>query len=395
MAGGVGIVGIGQTSYRSRRDDVTYPELLREGVEAALTDAGVTLRDVDAFVFSMAPDALIGVSHAERWIIEAIGATGKPLLRVNTGGSTGISAVQTAYHHIACGMFDTVLVAGADRVGESGDAQTILNRIWDPFYERPLPLNTLTMLAFQAVRFMARYGTTEEHMALIAVKNRRNAMRNPYAHLRTPVTVEEVLTSRVIAWPIKLYDACPQSSGAAGMLLCSAERARYLGRRTAWIRGLAACAETYYMGDRMGPGVVHDHAESEALKEAARRACGMANIRDPAREIDVAELYAPFSNTELHAIQDVGLCERGEVGRLLAAGYFDLDGPMPVNPSGGVMCANPIAVTAMVRAAEAALQVTGRAGERQVEGARTALATGVGGDHQFFGTMVLSQEAET
>jgi len=385
-------VGVGQTPYRSRRDDATYPELLREGVQATLEDADITVKEVDAFVFSMAPDALIGVSHAERWIVDAIGAVGKPLLRTHTGGSTGISAVQVGYHHIASGMCDTVLVAGADRVGESGDAQTILNRIWDPFYERPLPLNTLTMLAFQAVRFMQRYGTTEEHMALVAVKNRANALRNPYAHLRTPVTVEEVLKSRVIAWPIKLYDACPQSSGAAGIVLHSKDRAQRLGRPVAWIKGLASCAETYYMGDRMGPRAAHDHAESDALRTAASQAYAMAGIRDPTTEIDVAELYAPFSNTELHAIQDVCLCERGEVARLLEADHFSLEGPQPVNPSGGVMCANPIAITALVRVAEAALQVMGRAQTRQVPGARKAAATGIGGDHQFFGVMVVDNE---
>jgi len=385
----VAIVGVGQTAHRFRREDVTYPELAREAVTRALEDAAIEIRDIDAAVLALAPDALMGVAHAERWVADALGAAGKPYMRVNTGGSTGITATQAAFYHVASGMFDCVLAAGADRVGESGDAQLVLNTMWDLLYERPFPLNAINMLALQAVRYMHKYGTTEYHMALAAVKNRRHALRNPHAHLRKEVTVEEVLASRVICWPIKLFDACPQSTGGCALILCSEERARKLAGRKAWIAGVGNCTETYFMGDRMGPQALHDHADADALAEAIVRAYRQAEIHDPRREIDVAELYAPFSNIELHAIEAAGLCDKGQAGRLLEKGEFHLGSRQPVNPSGGVLCANPIAVTAMVRVAEAALQVMGRAGARQVEGARTALATGIGGDHQFYGAMVL------
>lgn len=388
----VAIVGVGQTEHRFRRDDVTFPELAREAVARALEDAGLGIRDIDGSVLALAPDALMGVAHAERWVADALGVTSTPYLRVNTGGSTGIATAQAAFYHVASGMFDCVLAAGADRVGESGDAQLVLNTMWDLLYERPFPLNAINMLALQAVRYMHKYGTSEYHMALAAVKNRRHALRNPHAHLRQEVTVEEVLASRVICWPIKLYDACPQSTGGCALILCSEERARRLAGPKAWVRGVGGCAETYFMGDRMGPRAVHDHADAPALEEAIARAYRMAGIRDPRRDIDVAELYAPFSNIELHAIEAAGLCAKGQAGRLIEQGEFRLGGRQPVNPSGGVLCANPIAVTAMVRVAEAALQVRGRAGERQVEGARTALATGIGGDHQFYGAMVLGGE---
>jgi len=388
----VAIVGVGQTEYRHRRDDVMYPELVREAVGRALEDAGLDVGDIDAAVLALAPDALMGVAHAEHWVADALGVRSKPYMRVNTGGSTGITATQAAFSHVASGMFDCVLAAGADRVGESGDAQLILNTMWDLLYERPFPLNAINMLALQAVRYMHKYGTTEHHMALAAVKNRRHALRNPYAHLRKEVTVEEVLASRVICWPIKLYDACPQSTGGCALILCSEERARRLAGPKAWIIGVGNCAETYFMGDRMGPAAAHDHADADALAEAIARAYRMAGVRDPRREIDVAELYAPFSNIELHAIEAAKFCDKGQAGRLLEKGEFHLGSPLPVNASGGVLCANPIAVTAMVRVAEAALQVRGRAGERQVEGARTALATGIGGDHQFYGAMVLRGE---
>ena len=388
----VAIVGVGQTEHRFRRDDVTYPELAREAVARALEHAGLDVDDIEAAVLALAPDALMGVAHAERWVADALGVAGKPFMRVNTGGSTGITTTQAAFYHVASGMFDCVLAAGADRVGESGDAQLVLNTMWDVLYERPFPLNAINMLALQAVRYMAKYGTTERHMALAAVKNRRHAMRNPHAHLRTEVTVEEVLASRVICWPIKLFDACPQSTGGCALLLCSEEFARRLPGPKAWIEGVGNCVETYFMGDRMGPRAEHDHADADALAEAIARAYRQAGIGDPRREIDVAELYAPFSNIELHAIEAARLCDKGQAGRLLEKGEFHLGSRQPVNPSGGVLCANPIAVTAMVRVAEAALQVMGHAGERQVAGARTALATGIGGDHQFYGAMVLRGE---
>jgi acetyl-CoA C-acetyltransferase len=387
----VAVVGVGQTKY-SGLTSQSYPELIREATKSVLEDAQTTIDSVDAVVISMAPDAIIGVSHGERWIVGACGAAGKPMMRVHTGGATGLSALQVAAYHVASGMYDTVMVVGADRVGESGDAQSILNRIWDPYYERAMPLNTITMLAFQAVRFMEKYGMTEEHMAMVSVKDHKNGCKNPYAHIQKELTIEDVFNSRMIAWPIKLFDSCPSSSGGAAMILTSKENAGKFPHKPAWIRGMGHASETYWMGDRMGPKKDGDHADSPALGQAVDSAYRMAGIRDPRRELQAAELYAPFSNIEIHAIQDVGLCEANETLGLLEKGYFDLDGALPVNPSGGVLCANPISVTAMVRAAEAALQVQGRAGEHQVDNAKTVLATGIGGDHQHFAAVVVGSD---
>ena len=384
----VAIVGTGQTPFQHRYPDLPYRELIFSAVQRVLEDAHACVDDIDAVVYPMAPDALIGVSHAERWAADAAGAIDKPFIRVNNGGVTGLSAVVAGYDLVASGMYDVVLVGGGDRVGESGDAQEILNRIWDPFYERSLPLNTITMLAMQAVRFMHKYGADERDMATVSVRSHRNALDNPYAHIRRAVTMEQVLASEPISSPIKLLDCCPQSSGGAAMLLCAEDVAERFTDRPAWIRGLGHSTETYWMGDRVGPDAVADHADSPELQRAAEAAYGMAGLR-PA-DMDVAELYAPFSNIELHAVQDVGLCAPGEVMQRSRDGAFDRDGDIPVNPSGGVLCANPISVTALVRVIEAALQVTGRAGAHQVAGARNAIATGIGGDHQFFGAVIVA-----
>jgi len=389
----VGIVGVGQTPFVSRRTDVTYPELVREAAVLAMADAGVTMVDVDAVVFPLAPDALIGVGNGERWCVEALGAVGKPFMRVNNGGATGLTAVQTAYLHVASGLFDVVLVAGADRVSESGSAQSVLNKMWDVAYERPYPLNTINMLALSAVRYMHLYGVDERDFARVTVKNRRHAARNPLAHLRTPITEDEVLATRVLSWPIKLGDACPSSTGGAAVVLMS-ERAA-AGRPAAWIRGLGQNCETFWMGDRVGPTAIGDHGDADALAVAFDRAYAMAGVTDPAAQVQAAEVYAPFSSVELHVIEAAGLCAKGTAAGHLADGAFTFDsGTTVVNPSGGVLCTNPIAVTGTVRAAEAALQVLGRAGEHQVPGTDVAIASAIGGDHQFYSTLVVANHLE-
>lgn len=394
----VGIIGIGQTQFVKTRADVTYPELVREGADLALEDAGITMLDVGAVVFPLAPDALIGVSNGERWCIEALGAQGKPFMRVNTGGATGLTAVQAGYMHVASGMFDVVLVTGADRVSESNSAQSVLNKMWDVAYERLYPLNTITMLALSAQRYNDKYGADERDMARVTVKNRRHAALNPHAHLRTEISEDQVLQTRMISWPLRLGNLCPSSTGAASVVIVSEEFAQRTGKEVAWIRGIGQNSETFWMGDRVGPKATGDHADADALEEAIVRSYRQAGVTDPRSQIDVGELYAPFSSVELHAIEAAQFCEKGESFRRIADGEFALGAEgtsLPVvNPSGGTLCTNPIAVTGLVRAAEVALQVTGRAGDRQVEGADVGLATAIGGDHQFYASMVLSNHLE-
>jgi acetyl-CoA C-acetyltransferase len=392
----VAIAGFGQTKAVTKRTDVTFPELVKEGADLALASAGMTIDDIEAVVYPLAPDALIGVNNGERWVIDALGATGKPFMRVNNGGATGMSAVLTAWTHIASGLFDVVLVAGADRVSESGSAQSVLNKMWDVGYERTVPLNTITMLAMSAQRYMDLYDSDERDMALVSEKNRAHASLNPYAHLQTPISIEEVLESRMLSYPIKLGDACPASTGAAGVVMVSERYAKAHGLEVAWIRGLGQNSETFYMGDRLGSKHVGDHADADALAHAFDIAYAQAGITKPFDQVDVAEIYAPFSSVELHVIEAAGLAEKGKTPDLLRQGRFRLGtevGPV-VNPSGGTQCTNPIAVTGTIRVGEAANQVLGKAGAIQVPGARVAIASAIGGDHQFYSTMVLCTDLE-
>jgi acetyl-CoA C-acetyltransferase len=389
MSARVGIIGIGQSAFKARRDDASYPDLVREAVAMALNDASMELDDIQAVVYSLSPDAMVGIGNAERVGVDAVGARNKRFLRINTGGATGISSVAAAYYHVAAGACDVVLTAGADKVGECGDSQTVLNKIWDPTYERQLPLGTINMLAMSAVRYMHKYGMTEEDMARVVVKNRWHASKNPNAHLRKETTVEEVFRSRYISWPVKLFDCCPQSSGGCAMVLASEKYIKENKLDAVWITGVGHSSESYYLGDRMGNGQTADHADAFALKGSFARAYKMAGITDPRKQVQVAELYAPFSNTEFHSIEAAGLADLGQSPAMMKEGRFQIGGDIPVNTSGGVLCTNAIAVTAMVRVAEVAQQVRGKAGGHQVPGAKIGIASGNGGDHQFFGTMVV------
>ena len=173
------------------------------------------------------------------------------------------------------------------------------------------------------------------------------------------------------------------------MVLASERYIKERNLEAVWITGLGHCSETYYMGDRMGTNFLADHADAYALSQSFKRTYKMAGITEPRKQVHVAELYAPFSNTEFHSIEAAGLADLGQSPAMLREGQFQLGADIPVNPSGGVLCTNAIAVTAMVRVAEVALQVWGRAGGHQAKGARVGIASGNGGDHQFFGTMVV------
>jgi acetyl-CoA C-acetyltransferase len=171
----VAAIGTGQTEFKRHHADKTYVELAQSAAKTALEDAGLHPDEIEAVVFSMAPTQFAGVNDIDRWAIEHVWGAGKPFMRVHTGGATGGSAFHAGYFHVASGQYRTVLVVGADRVAETPDAQHVLNLIWDKFYEQDFALNTVTMTALAAQRYMYRYGVTEEQFARVVVRARRNA----------------------------------------------------------------------------------------------------------------------------------------------------------------------------------------------------------------------------
>jgi acetyl-CoA C-acetyltransferase len=313
-------------------------------------------------------------------------------MRIHAGGATGGSALAGAYMHIASGVYRTVLVVGADRVAETPDAQHILNLIWDRFYEHDFALNTVTMTALAAQRYMARYGATEEQFARVVVRARRNAKGNPYAHLKGDVTVEDVMNSPRVAYPYKRFDICPRSSGAAAVVLSNLAVAKEKSTKPAFVNGVSAITHSVFMGDRMGVYSDTEFADHDGQNIAAHEAYRQAGITDPAKQIQVAELYDPFSTFQFPMIESLGFCGRGRAGKISDEGGWDLDGQVAIGPSGGTLCTNPIGVTGLVRAVDAANQIRGTMGDIQVKGVRNAVATAAGGSTQFFTVAVLGDD---
>ncbi len=365
------IIGTGQTNHASKRDDVSQPELVREAAARALADAGVAPADIDATIIS-SMELFEGRALPELWIGEAAYAAGKPCMKVATGGTSGTSACIAGYHQVASGMFDLVLVVGYEKHSE-GHTQAGM-AIVDPFWDRAVASGALGNFALSISQYMADTGVTEEQAARVAVKARRNAARNPHAHLQMPdITVQKVLDSRMLAHPVRMLDMCPQSDGACAILIAAEETADRYCERPAWIEAAATRHQQPYIGD-----IDRRLTTMETLRDAAREVYEKADIGDPRRDLDVAEIYEPVTYSELAWYEALGFCEQGEAGRLIEQGVTEMDGELPVNPSGGVLSSNPVGASGVIRVAEAAAQVLGRAGDHQIEGATTALATGYG-----------------
>jgi acetyl-CoA C-acetyltransferase len=253
-----------------------------------------------------------------------------------------------------------------------GSPRKIFNQAFDPIYDRLLGMDAISSCALQARAYMNRFGVTEEQCAKVSVKNHSNARNNPYAHVPLDITLEDVMKSPMLAEPIKRLDASPISDGACAIILANEQRARKAARKPIWVRGVAHCTDAYRLGER-------DLTYSQPLELAAKKAYRMAGISDPLREIDVAEIYDAFSYMELMWYEGLGFCGRGEGGRTIDSGMTQMEGKLPVNPSGGVLSAHSVQVAGLTRIAEAVLQLRGEAGRRQVPGAKVALAHGIGG----------------
>jgi acetyl-CoA C-acetyltransferase len=386
------VLGFGQTNYKTSRIDVGTAELVFEAVSRALADADTELSEIDAVVFASAPEVFEGVYEPDRWCVEAFGGAGKPLIRVHTGGATGGSGPLAASRLISAGVYETVLVVGLQRTSETADAQAVFTTIFDPIYEQDVQLNVITGVALIASRQMKYFGLTEDHMAWVSVKNFDNALRNPFAHLHKKIIAEDVKQSRSLAHPLRLLHTCPRSDGAAAVVMTTAARARRKPH-AAYVKGNGCAADVYRIGDR-----IHDDESDFAIPRAqawaAEEAYAEAGITNPRAELDVVEVYAPFSNLEVGYYEALRLAPSGRGIELVETGATAMDGDIPVVPSGGCMTANPIGATGLVRFGEAAIQVMGRAGDHQVDGARLALATACGGICQFYTAAVLAADPD-
>ena len=370
MAIRTAIVGVGQTHHRSKRQDVNGQELINEAVTRALEDAGLTIEDIDAIVIGNM-DHFEGINYVDGWSVDGSGAFMKPIMKLTTGGTTGMTVATAAYYHVASGFFDTVLAIGWEKNSES-DTQAAIATCSQPLLERDFMAGAIGPLAAEYTNYMKRFGATEEDAALVSVRDHNNALNNPYAHLRTRITVEDVMKSRMLCYPIKLLDMCPRSDGACALIYTCEEKAERIAPQPAWIHAVAGAREFVYMSEPF------EREEMVTLERASEKAYKRAGITNPLKEIDVMELYLPASTTGVKWMESIWICGRGEAPKLIRKGVFEMHGELPVNPSGGPLATNPIGATAMLRVGEATLQVMSRAGDRQVPNVRTALATAFG-----------------
>jgi acetyl-CoA C-acetyltransferase len=376
------VVGVGQTKHAAARRDVSLAGLVREAVERALTDAGMDGRDIDAVVLGKAPDMLEGVMSPELYLADAVGAVGKPIHRAYTSGNAGGVAASVGVGLVAAGLHARVLVVGFEKQSEARAAGSTLQRV--PFEAR-WHGGTGSLFGALCREYISRSGAPAHIGDLAALKERQNAIRNPYAQVRrADITLEAIATSKMLWDPIRFLHSSPSSDGACAVVLADeVTAARY--RRPAWVHGSAVRSEP-----PVSPW--HDNVDPRAGRDCAIAVYRQAGIRDPAGELDLAELFVPYSWMEPILLENLGFAESGAGWRLIDSGATTMSGRLPVNPSGGLLGANPIGAAGLLRFAEVAIQVRGVAGDRQVDGARLAVGHAAGGYSNCVAMWVVGSE---
>jgi acetyl-CoA acetyltransferase len=364
------IIGANMTRFGEHHER-TLRELGRETCAGALRDAGIEANEIQAgFCGNALAPMIQGETGVGQGVLWEVGINKVPILNIENACASGSTAVHEAWKSIAGDHCDMAIVVGVEKsvmpkgtalnVGTTG-LETQLGDIFPGAF------------ALMAMRHMEEFGTTREQMAQISVKNHFNGTLNPNAQFQTEMTVDDVLASPMIADPLTLYSCCPNSDGAAALVLCDAKHARRYGEGA---KRLAASVLTSgnYDNDR-------DITGWEAERTAAQLAYEIAGLGP--RDIDCAEVHDAFSICEIVHYEGLGFCQPGEGGQLSADGTTALGGRLPVNPSGGLLAkGHPAGASGVAQIAELVWQLRGQAGKRQVEGARTALAQIMGGSQQ-------------
>lgn len=364
----VAIVGMAQTRFVPKRADVNYAELSQEVISKVLADTKLDLgKDIDTKV-SCSHDIWDGQTISDIGITDVIGGH---LGNEEKVAMDGANALYYGALQVLSGEAECTLLLAHTKMSQT-NRNIVNNDAFEPIYTRMLGFDYTSAGALQAARYMYKYGITKEQVAQVVVKNLANAKLNPNAHNAGDYTVADVLSSPVLASPLHTMDIAPDTDGAVAMILASEKKAKQITDRPVWIKGMGTCYDAHYLGDR-------DLADCMALQKAAAMAYKMAGIKKPRKEINLVELGEDFSYQELLWLEGLGLCDRGEAGRMLESGITALKGKLPVNASGGLLSGVPANVAGLNRVAEAFLQLRGEAGDHQVKNPRIALAQGHSG----------------
>ncbi len=407
----VAIVSAGFSEHASKRSDVNMPELVSEAIENCFKNApNIGFDDIDAYVNGNMP-AFEGANLPELWMTDWMGARNKPLMRVTTGGTTGGTVAIAGYYTVTAGLpgIDTVLAIAFEQQSQ-GDTSTGLASV---AYGELSVLNTLGIsydqltrllsagaaigvASYQATTYMRKSKITEEDLARVVVQNRHNAAKTWWAHLKMPdLTIEEVMDTPYISYPLRYGMVCPASDGACAMLFTTEEKAKDMCDIPVYVNGVASVAnETAVLGyDGSGAGQI-DPSEQLGAMKSSELAFSQAGISMPRKEIDYAEVYSPFPNQELMWVEKLGLFEETTAPQMYETGVTSLKGELPICCSGGVNSTNAIGASAMERPAVAALQIMGKASNQVPKTVHTSIGHGWGGILNLCTLMVMSDEPQ-
>jgi len=362
-------------------------DLAAKAGAAAVQDANIQGKDIEAmYIGNMSGGRFIGQEHIGALAADSLGLNPIPATRVEAACASGGLAFRQAYLSIAGGAFDMVVAGGVEKMTDvlTGQATTTLggaaDQEWETFFGATFP----SLYALMAKRHMHDYGTTEEQLAKVSVKNHANGAKNPYAQFQRELSLETVMNSSYVAEPLKLLDCSPITDGAAAVILASEEKAKQITDNPIWIKASAQASDTLALHTRQSlTGLA-------ATRTAARKAYEQAKIKPG--DLDLAEVHDCFTIAELMAIEDLGITEKGMSGKHVDQGEFTLDSRLPINTSGGLKsCGHPVGATGIKQIAELTWQLRGQAGKRQVNGAEIGLAHNVGGSGATVSVHILSR----
>src|ERR1700688_100338 len=370
----VAIIGIGKTNFGAFPDR-DLRSLAVEAGEKGLADAHVSPSQVEAYYLgNFAGPSFVGQNHLAPYIAGAMGITGVPCTRFEAACASSGSAFFHAVSAVGAGLYDTVLVGGVEKMTSQSTPKVteILSAAGDMTGEGHAGATFPALFAMIARRHMHQYGTTRQHLAAVAVKNHANGAKNPLAHMRKVITMEQALAGKPISDPLTVYDCSLISDGAAAVVIAPLERASEFTDQPVRILGIAQTSDYVPLDAKA------DITTFWAVREAAEKAYKMAHVT--ARDIEFAEVHDCFTIAEIVATEDLGFVKKGEGGWYVLEGRTCLKGERPVNTSGGLKAkGHPVGATGVGQICDVALQIRGEAGERQVKRNSLGLAQNLGG----------------
>ncbi len=357
----VAIAGIGMVRWQRYENQEIY-DFGAGSILNALKDADIKWQDIQAaFCGSVYQGTCTG-----HQLIREIGLTGIPVVNVENACSSGASAFRLAYQSVAAEIYDTVLAVGFEKMPRGPIPSTAFRP-----YELKMGFNLQPAnYAIKTISYMEATGTTIEDFAKVTVKNRKNGVLNPYAHFQKPVTLEEVMNSRMIARPLRLLHCCPVTDGASAIILCRADKLKSKSRKV--IVAASVLTGGVYGGEDDISSIKFS-PELDIVELSAHQAYEISGYGP--EDMDVVQAYDTVASSELWDIEKLGFCKKGEAAKLLNDGNLEINGKLPVNTDGGMMArGHPLGATGVGQICEIVTQLRQEAGQRQVPGAKIGLA---------------------